>query len=112
MKLLCLLLAAFFVCQGSSLDYNGYQVLRISVETESQASQLAELEQSGQFDFWSHIILGKHVDVMASPSNLLNLQQWLMVRNMDWHVMVADVETLIQLEKIPAGNSSTKANSG
>jgi len=112
MKLLCLLLAAFFVCQGSSLDYNGYQVLRISVETESQASQLAELEQSGQFDFWSHIILGKHVDVMASPANLLNLQQWLLVRNMDWHVMVADVETLIQLEKIPAGNSSTKVNSG
>merc|ERR1712038_1274887 len=112
MKLSSFLLAAIFFCQSSALHYDGYQVLRISVETEAQASQLAQLEETEKFDFWSPIILGRHVDVMASPASLPDLQQWLLVRNMDWHVMVADVETLIQLEKIPAGNSSTKANSG
>ena len=81
------------------------------METESQAAQLAELEQSDEFDFWTQIILGKHVDVMASPASLPNLKQWLLVRSLDWHVMVADVETLIQLEKIPAGNSSSRTSS-
>merc|ERR1712172_438574 len=111
MKLLSLLLSAIVVCQSSALLYNGYQVLRISVETESQASHLAQLEQSEEFDFWSQIIVGKHVDVMASPASLITLQQWLQARSLDWHVMVADVEALIQLEKIPAGNSSTRAES-
>ena len=88
------------------------KVLRISVETEAQASQLAQLEETEEFDFWSPIILGRHVDVMASPASLPDLQQWLLARRLNWHVMVADVETLIQLEKIPAGNSSsTRAES-
>ena len=87
------------------------KVLRIGVETEVQASQLAQLERSEEFDFWSHIIVGKPVDVMASPATLPTLQQWLQARSLDWHVMVADVEALIQLEKIPAGSSSTRAES-
>ena len=83
------------------------KVLRIGVETEVQASQLAQLERSEEFDFWSQIIVGKPVDVMASPATLPILQQWLQARSLDWHVMVADVEALIQLEKIPAGNSNS-----
>merc|ERR1712066_141468 len=102
---------AFFLCLSSVLSYNGYQVLRISVETEAQAAGLDQLEKSGEFDFWSHIILGRHVDIMASPDGLPTLQRWLASQAMNWHVMIKDVEALIQLEKIPAGNSSMKADS-
>ena len=82
-------------------------MLRVSIDDESQADELVKLERAGEYDFWSEIILGKHVDIMASPERLPVLHKWLANLGMDWHVMVPDVEVLIQLEKIPAGNSSS-----
>ena len=85
-------------------------MLRVSIDHESQADELVKLERAGEYDFWSEIILGKHVDIMASPERLPVLHQWLANLGMDWHVMVPDVEVLIQLEKIPAGNNSSRTN--
>merc|ERR1712241_26802 len=105
-------ISVLLLCLHSVWSYSGYQVLRVSVENESQAAELDKLERSGEYDFWSNfIVIGKHVDVMASPERLPILHQWLSDNGMTWSVMVADVESLIQLEKIPAGNSSSRTNS-
>ena len=103
---------ALVLCLDSVLSYSGYQVLRVSVDNERHAAQLDKLQRNGDYDFWSNfIVIGKHVDVMASPQRLPSLHQWLSDNGMTWSVMVADVESLIQLEKIPAGNSSSKTDS-
>ena len=77
------------------------QVLRINVQNDGHASKMAELQNMPEFDFWSNILVGKHVDVMTSEDNLEFLQSWLNSNNLDWSIMIPDVQALIELEKIP-----------
>ena len=77
------------------------QVLRIIVQNDSHASKMAELQNMPEFDFWSNILVGKHVDVMTSEDNLEYLESWLKSNNLDWSIMIPNVQALIELEKIP-----------
>ena len=77
------------------------QVLRIIVQNDGHASKMAELQNMPEFDFWSNILVGKHVDVMTSEDNLEYLESWLKSNNLDWSIMIPDVQALIELEKIP-----------
>ena len=73
---------------------------------------MAELQNFPEFDFWSNILVGKHVDVMSSENNLETLTTWLESHNLDWSVMIPDVQSLIELEKIPEQKSSDIVTTG
>ena len=77
------------------------QVLRINVQNDEDSSKMAELQNMPEFDFWSNILVGKHVDVMTSEDNLEYLESWLKSNNLDWSIMIPNVQALIELEKIP-----------
>jgi len=92
------LLSAFAV----PADYSGYQVLRINVRNEDEASKVLELKEIPKFDFWTEIIVGRHTDVMASSIDTQRLKTWLDSNNLDWSIMISDVQSLMELEKMPA----------
>ena len=71
------------------------------MQNDGHASKMAELQNMPEFDFWSNILVGKHVDVMTSEDNLEFLQSWLKSNNLDWSIMIPNVQALIELEKIP-----------
>ena len=58
-----LLLAAFTALASADVAkrYDGYKVLRIQVENESQAEILSKLEKRDLFDFWTHILSLIHI---------------------------------------------------
>jgi len=86
-------------------EYTGYQVLRINVKNEDDASKLVEIQKIPKFDFWTEIIVGKNVDIMGSAMNADRLKTWLDSNNLDWSVMISDVQSLMELEKIPSSSS-------
>ena len=57
-----------------------------------------------KYDFWTEIRVGHHVDILSSPDSLGSLQSFLTDHNLDWAVMISDVQSLIDLEKIPSDN--------
>ena len=79
--------------------------MRVAVKDETDAEKLSELEREHSFDFWSSIRIGKHVDVMTSPESSQTLESWLLENNLDWSIMISDVESLMKLEQVPVGVS-------
>jgi len=109
---LSFLLVLSLACLGLGQDkvnYSGYQVLRVEVRNEQEAAKLKSLEEENLFDFWTEIMLGKHVDVMASPENMGALEMWIETNGLKSSVMIQDVAPLMELERIPAGNISGAA---
>merc|ERR1711973_312659 len=53
-------------------SYSKHKVLRVEVKDETDAKAISELEN--KYDFWTQIRIGHHVDIMASPDNLEDLQ--------------------------------------
>jgi len=64
------------------------------------------------FDFWTQIRIGKHVDIMASPSNLGSLKKWLDLHSLSSTTMIADVAPLMKQELENIGNSTIKEKVG
>jgi len=107
MQVLCGLVAALLACPAlGSVDYSGYQVLRVQVPTQQQAATLRTLEEENLFDFWTEIRLGKHVDIMASPHTVLSLESWLDDAGLVFSVMIPDVSPLLELERRSVSNTS------
>merc|ERR1711892_1441809 len=109
---LSVLLVLSLACLGlgqKKVNYSGYQVLRVEVRNEQEAAKLKSLEEENLFDFWTEIMLGKHVDVMASPENMGALEMWIETNGLKSSVMIQDVAPLMELERIPAGNNSGEA---
>ena len=77
--------------------------MRVAVKDENDAEKLSSLEKEHNFDFWSDIRIGKHVDVMTSPESRQLLESWLLANNLDWSVMISDVAALMRLEQEQAG---------
>jgi len=106
---LCGLVAALLACPAlGSVDYSGYQVLRVMVPTEQQAAIITTLEEENLFDFWTEIRLGKHVDIMASPHTVLSLESWLDDAGLVFSVMIPDVSPLLELERRSVGNTTAQ----
>merc|ERR1711970_1423334 len=91
-----------------TVDYSGYQVLRVQVTTEEQAAVITTLEEENLFDFWTEIRLGKHVDIMASPHTVLSLESWLDDAGLVFSVMIPDVSPLLELERRSVGNTTAQ----
>ena len=65
-----------------------------------------------KFDFWTEIRVGHHVDILSPPDSLDSLQTFLRDHNLDWAVMISDVQALIDLEKIPSDSGKINGDLG
>jgi len=91
-------------------SYSKHKVLRVEVKDETDAKAISELEN--KYDFWTQIRIGHHVDIMASPDNLEDLHSFLKSLNIDFAVMIEDVQSLVELEKKASVKAKTKLWAG
>ena len=76
------------------------------MKDERETALLSDLKRENVFDFWSDVSLGAHTDIMTSLELRDQLMSWLEKHNLEWTVMISDVQSLIELEKIPPTSSS------
>ena len=78
-----------------------YKVLRVYVQDEKEANYLTQLEKENIYDFWSDTKAEHHVDIMTSPDLVDNLESRLKEHNVNWTVLIHNVQPLMDAEKIP-----------
>jgi len=100
-----LVLGALAALGQAKVSYDGYQVHRINVETEEQASFLTGLKNIPHFDFWTEISIGRPVDIMVPPHQEENLKTFLKVKGLESSVMISDVEELAAKQMVPANKN-------
>lgn len=75
-----------------------YTVLRTEPLTNPQAKDLSWLEQNADFDFWRPGGGGRSADIMASPSQLPYLKEFLESLGIKYEVMIEDVGRSVRLK--------------
>lgn len=68
-----------------------YKVLRTQALDKHSAEILGRLTET-DFDFWAEPAPGRSADIMASPENLAGLEQFLAKHQIQYSVMIDDVE--------------------
>ena len=91
--LLILPLFAFFAA-ASRVSYEGYKVLRTQPLNKVHAEILRDLRNEDVFDFWQDPNVGRSADVLASPELLPMLEQFLRENNIQFSVMIDNLEQL------------------
>ena len=106
MKVLCLIvLTGIALALGNEVkSYNGFQVFRTYPVTDENVNQLKNLEERNEYSFWTGVVKGQGVDIMASPDNVPALKTDLAIRDISFEIMIFNVEKLMELERIPAVN--------
>merc|ERR1719290_225960 len=94
----------------SAKSYSNHKVLRVEVKDETDAKAISELEN--KYDFWTEIRIGHHVDIMASPDNLEDLRSLLKSLNIEFAIMIEDVQSLVELEMKASDRAKTKIWTG
>jgi len=82
--------------------FNGFQVLRTFPKTQEQTAFLTKFEEQLEYDLWTDIMIGRPVDIMTSPQHKQKLTKSLESQGIQYELMVDDVQTLIEYEKVPA----------
>jgi len=84
-------------------SFRGFQVYRTQPQTKEQADYLQGIRETSQhYDFWTEVMLGRSVDIMVPPGFQQQLETHLGLMDIKYQIMIEDVESLIELEKIPA----------
>jgi len=113
--LLCLALVKSGLCVHDSVisvaSFQGFQVYRTQPQTKLQADFLLQLrETSRHYDFWTEVRLERSVDIMVPPGFQQQLEDDLNSMDIKHAIMIEDVQTLIDLEKIPAASKAGDVN--
>ena len=83
--------------------YDNFKVFRVAIVDESAANVINnDLEAEGYVDVWAEPRVGRHADIMVSPSDLSLVEQKLKSENMEYSVMVENVQSLMDMELVPA----------
>merc|ERR1712012_1370998 len=104
MKLLavfCALLATV-TCYRS---YHGHSVLRTETLSVSKSQLLRDYHVETNLDFWREAAPGQSADVMVPARMMKTVTDWLKTHNIQFEVMVEDVQSLIE-ETNPKNASS------
>ena len=86
------------------------KVLRVKIPDEKDENYVIQLENENLFDFWTVTKAQQPVDIMTSPERLDLLKSRLSQQSLNWTVMIDNVQTLIDLEKIPSEGKYDKQN--
>merc|ERR1719210_2477562 len=82
------------VAAASRVSYEGYKVLKTQPLNEAHAEILRDLRNEDVFDFWQDPNVGRSADVLASPELLPMLEQFLRENNIQFSVMIDNLEQL------------------
>jgi len=82
----------------SKKSYSNYKVLRVEIKNDEDARAISEVERSNKYDFWTRVRIGSHVDIMASPETLEDLHSIINSLELEFRIMIQDVQSLIDLE--------------
>lgn len=96
--LLLIGLASALATANSKISYHGYKVLRTQALDKHTAEILARLSER-DFDFWADPVSGRSADIMVSPQNLANLEEFLAKHQIQYSVMIEDVEGIARLSE-------------
>jgi len=92
-----LIFLTFLIAAQAQKSYKGYQVLRTGILNTTTTKLLQDEQvESINWDFWKDPAPGRQADLMAPPHFINKLRSWLEEHGIDFHVMVDDVEELIQ----------------
>ncbi|XP_071963332.1 carboxypeptidase B-like [Antedon mediterranea] len=91
--ILCLVIATGL---AAKVHYDNFQVLRI-FPTEERWKQDLERVLGGEFDIWRET--KERIDIMVGPKVVKKLTDMLKRRNIDYDVMVEDIQSLIDQER-------------
>merc|ERR1719348_47444 len=91
------------------LDYSGYQVLRLEVETFEEAALLAEMRED--YDFWTEIGVGRPVDILCGPDQVEHLTEELSRHGIQFSTMIEDVQKLAEMAPMTKGTKNRSGHS-
>merc|ERR1719348_2384027 len=114
MKLTATLFGCLSIVLASNQDsevrtFNGFQVLRTFPKTQEQTAFLTKFEEQPEYDLWTDIMIGRPVDIMTSPQHKQQLTDGLESQGIHYELMVDDVQTLVDYEKVPAAVAASAA---
>ncbi|KAB0796841.1 hypothetical protein PPYR_10902 [Photinus pyralis] len=90
-----------------SANYEGYKVYSVKPANDTQIKMLGILENTEKLDFWSRLgYRSKTVDIMAAPTEQKELTAYLKNNNIQYEVLIDNVETVVQQEHIEQSLSS------
>ncbi|KAJ8970943.1 hypothetical protein NQ317_008290 [Molorchus minor] len=100
MKLSAFYLLSFIALSSSErLSYEGYKVYQVVPKTINEAKLVSEYENDFNFDFWSSLTaLNVPVDIMVTPSAQSGFVEVLESENIDFNILIDNVEDKIQEE--------------
>jgi len=98
MKVLAVLgaLLATVTCYRS---YHGHSVLRTETLSVSKSQLLRDYHVETNLDFWREAAPGQSADVMVPTRMMKTVTDWLKTHNIQFEVMVEDVQSLIEETK-------------
>jgi len=98
MKVLAVLgaLLATVTCHRS---YHGHSVLRTETLSVSKSQLLRDYHVETNLDFWREAAPGQSADVMVPTRMMKTVTDWLKTHNIQFEVMVEDVQSLIEETK-------------
>ncbi|XP_063967817.1 carboxypeptidase B-like [Lytechinus pictus] len=98
-----LVLASLLVSAYAAKSYSGYQVLRITPQSEDDLTVLSMIEKSisDMVDFWkTPRSVGIPVDIMVSSEYREVITRFIQTRGLQVEVMIDDVEKLSEQQKL------------
>merc|ERR1712012_109657 len=107
MKVLAVLgaLLATVTCYRS---YHGHSVLRTETLSVSKSQLLRDYHVETNLDFWREAAPGQSADVMVPTRMMKTVTDWLKTHNIQFEVMVEDVQSLIEETKPKNASSRSK----
>ncbi|XP_072048178.1 carboxypeptidase B-like [Amphiura filiformis] len=105
------ILVAFslFVAGCLAVRYDGYETIRIEPQNHEQRTwlQILELSLKDKIDVWQSSALEGHpMDVMVAPRFQAELKEILDVQQVPYHVMIKDVQSLVDTQTKDVGTSN------
>lgn len=101
---------AFTASKNLSNRYDDFKVFRVTIADDAAANVINSLEDD-YVDVWAEPRVGRHSDIMVSPIDASFVEEKLKANNMDYSVMVENVQALMDAELIPM-EGVTKVSSG
>ena len=90
--------------------YDDFKVLRVAI-VDKAAANVVNNDLEPYVDVWAKPRLGRHSDIMVAPTDLSFVEQMLKSKEMEYSVMIENVQQLMDGELVPAeGNAKVSSD--
>ena len=97
--------------QASYKSYHGYQVLRTEVLDKASSDLLHNVMIEDNVDFWREPAPGQMADLMVKGGQVESVRRWLEQHNIEYSVMVENVQSLVDQSRRDMFSSRNKVKS-